>query len=119
MASGNQIASEKSKKGISEKLKIYLKKGTFVDESDYSHYQAANTTSQKATAVAKPSAELGQARQNDHHRRNFYKSGNETGNVSVSAQVLGVKGEPIVNHGHDQPGIEHVQGSFPHFRSFD
>ena len=45
----------------------------------------------------------------------LHKPGNERVDVSVSAQILGVEGQAVVDHGHHQPRVEDVQGPFSHF----
>lgn len=44
------------------------------------------------------------------------KAGREGGDVTVSTDVLAVEGQAVVDHSHDEPREEDVQGSFPHFR---
>lgn len=50
---------------------------------------------------------------------NFNKSGRKGGDISVSADVLAVERETVVDHGHDQPREEDVEGSLPHLRGLD
>ena len=45
------------------------------------------------------------------YHKYLHKARDESGDVSVRAKVFGVEGQPVIDHGDDQPRVEHVQGS--------
>ena len=50
---------------------------------------------------------------------NLGQAGHKVGDVDVGANVLGVEGEPVVDHGHHQPREVHVHRPPPHLRGLN